>query len=86
MLEAVLAGLNEDLNRVTEKPYVEQPDSDGRPDPVVAEEWWLNHLAREQSIINIFTGQFKSLLTCSNCGHESARFEPFQSLSLSLRM
>lgn len=84
LLNFVLSSLNEDLNRVTKKPYVEQPDSDGRPDAVVAEEFWINHLAREQSIITLFTGQFKSLLTCSNCGHESARFEPFMFLPLPL--
>jgi len=84
LLNFVLSGLNEDLNRVTDKPYMEQPDSDGRPDAEVAEEWWVNHLSREQSIVSLFTGQFKSLLTCSKCGHESARFEPFMSLPLPL--
>jgi ubiquitin C-terminal hydrolase len=47
-LQTLLAVLNEDLNRVRIKPYIEQPDSEGRPDVVVAEEWWLAHLKREQ--------------------------------------
>ena len=39
----------------------------------VAAEWWVNHLRRELSIIQLFTGQFKSRLCCLNCG-ESARY------------
>lgn len=84
-LNSLLQFLSEDLNRVKKKPYAEQPDSDGRPDALVAEEWWVNHAAREQSIIAaLFTGQFKSTLTCENCGHTSARFEPFTTLTLPL--
>ena len=32
LLAFLLDGLHEDLNRVTDKPYVELKDSDGRPD------------------------------------------------------
>ena len=34
LLAFLLDGLHEDLNRVTEKPYSELEDSDGRPDLV----------------------------------------------------
>lgn len=44
-------GLHEDLNRVKCKPYVEAKDSDDRPDEQVADEYWRNHLARNDSII-----------------------------------
>lgn len=44
-------GLHEDLNRVKCKPYAEAKDSDGRPDEEVADEYWGNHLARNDSII-----------------------------------
>ncbi|CAE7801179.1 Usp19, partial [Symbiodinium sp. KB8] len=64
----LLSGLSEELNRIKDKPYCEQPDSDGRPDEEVAAEWWVNHLRRELSIIQLFTGQFKSRLCCLNCG------------------
>lgn len=47
-------GLNEDLNRVVGKPYVQNPESNGRPDDVVAEEWWVRHLARERSVMSLF--------------------------------
>ena len=44
-------GLHEDLNRVKCKPYMEVKDGDGRPDEEVADEYWRNHLARNDSII-----------------------------------
>ncbi|TMW65897.1 hypothetical protein Poli38472_003662 [Pythium oligandrum] len=85
LLAFLLSGLSEDLNRIQDKPYVEQPDSDGRFDSDLADEWWRNHLRREVSIIvALFTGQYKSLLTCSECGFKSARFEPFTFLQLPL--
>ncbi len=85
LLAFLLSGLSEDLNRIVEKPYIEAPDSDGRPDDVLADIWWSNHLKREFSIIvALFTGQYKSLLTCSTCRYESARFEPFCFMQLPL--
>lgn len=47
----MLDGLHEDLNRVKSKPYIEAKDADDRPDKEVAEEYWQNHLARNDSII-----------------------------------
>lgn len=85
LLAFLLDGLSEDLNRVIEKPYIEQPDSDGRPDAELADIWWSNHLKRDFSIIvALFSGQYKSLLTCRTCKYESARFEPFSVLQLPL--
>jgi Ubiquitin carboxyl-terminal hydrolase len=83
LLAFILGGLSEDLNCIVEKPYIEAPDSDGRPDRELADIWWSNHLKREMSIIvALFTGQYKSLLTCRSCKYESARFEPFSFLQL----
>ena len=85
LLAFLLGGLSEDLNRIVDKPYIEAPDSDGRPDSELADIWWSNHLKREMSIIvALFTGQYKSLLTCRSCKYESARFEPFSFLQLPL--
>lgn len=47
----MLDGLHEDLNRVKCKPYIEAKDAHGRPDEEVADEYWTNHLARNDSII-----------------------------------
>lgn len=83
----MLDALHEDLNRVPKKQYIEQKDSDGRPDEVVADEAWQYHLKRENSIItDLFHGQLKSKVTCKTCGHESVKFDPFNHLSLPLPM
>uniref|UniRef100_A0A3B4VLZ5 ubiquitinyl hydrolase 1 n=1 Tax=Seriola dumerili TaxID=41447 RepID=A0A3B4VLZ5_SERDU len=90
LLAFLLDGLHEDLNRVHEKPYVELKDSDGRPDWEVASEVrgvGSNHLRRNRSIVvELFHGQLKSQVKCKTCGHISARFDPFNFLSLPLPM
>eukprot|EP01041_Mallomonas_annulata_P000826 gene826-1606_t len=74
LLAFLLDGLSEDLNLVHEKPYTEQPDSEGRPDHVLADIWWTNHFKRDRSVVQtIFSGQFKSVI-----------FEPFNLLALPL--
>lgn len=50
-LAFLLDGLHEDLNRVKHKPYIEVRDAEGRLDEEIAEEYWRNHLARNDSII-----------------------------------
>lgn len=51
LLAFLLDGLHEDLNRVKHKPYLDSRDADGRPDEEVADEYWSNHIARNNSII-----------------------------------
>lgn len=51
LLAFLLDGLHEDLNRVKHKPYIKSKDADGRPDEEVADEYWANHIARNDSII-----------------------------------
>ncbi|KAG8083711.1 hypothetical protein GUJ93_ZPchr0016g2503 [Zizania palustris] len=51
LLAFLLDGLHEDLNKVKCKPYEEAKDASGRPDKEVADEYWSNHLARNDSII-----------------------------------
>ena len=61
----VLDGLHKDLNRVTDKPYVELNDSDRRPDVNIAAKAWENYSLRNKSIIvDPFHGQFKSKTIC----------------------
>nr|XP_033777792.1 ubiquitin carboxyl-terminal hydrolase 32 isoform X1 [Geotrypetes seraphini] len=87
LLAFLLDGLHEDLNRVHDKPYVELKDSNGRPDWEVAAEAWENHLRRNKSIVvDLFHGQLRSQVKCKTCGHISARFDPFNFLSLPLPM
>jgi hypothetical protein len=57
-LATILSLLNEDLNRVKTKPYVQLPDSNSRSDYIVAKESWAAHESRERSIVTtLFTGQ-----------------------------
>jgi ubiquitin C-terminal hydrolase len=57
--------LHEDLNRIVNKPYVEMKDSNGRSDPIVAQEYWDGFRARNDSVIvDLMYGQYKSTVTC----------------------
>lgn len=85
LLAFLLDGLHEDLNRVKCKPYFEAKDGDGRPDEDVADEYWNNHLARNDSIIvDVCQGQYKSTLVCPLCRKVSITFDPFMYVSLPL--
>jgi ubiquitin C-terminal hydrolase len=42
----LLDGLHEDLNKVTNKPYIEAKDTKGRADIEVSREQWDNHKVR----------------------------------------
>jgi len=88
-LNFLLDGLHEDLNLVTHKPYIENPDSHGRDDASLALEFWNNYLHRNQSIItDVFTGQLKSQVKCQEegCERTSVIFDSFTFLSLPLPM
>ncbi|KAF9595468.1 hypothetical protein IFM89_000386 [Coptis chinensis] len=85
LLAFLLDGLHEDLNRVKCKPYIEAKDADGRPDEEVADEYWRNHLARNDSIIvDVCHGQYRSTLVCPACSKVSVTFDPLMYLSLPL--
>ncbi|XP_058196197.1 ubiquitin carboxyl-terminal hydrolase 8 isoform X1 [Rhododendron vialii] len=85
LLAFLLDGLHEDLNRVKCKPYVEAKDGDGRQDEEVADEYWQNHLVRNDSIIvDVCQGQYRSTLVCPVCRKVSVTFDPFMYLSLPL--
>ncbi|XP_074481650.1 ubiquitin carboxyl-terminal hydrolase 15 isoform X3 [Sebastes fasciatus] len=87
LLAFLLDGLHEDLNRIRKKPYIQLKDANGRPDKLVAEEAWENHVKRNDSIIvDIFHGLFKSTLVCPVCAKVSVTFDPFCYLTLPLPM
>ncbi|KAJ6778906.1 UBIQUITIN CARBOXYL-TERMINAL HYDROLASE 5 [Salix koriyanagi] len=57
-----------------------------RPDEEVADEYWANHIARNDSIIvDVCQGQYKSTLVCPECNKISVTFDPFMYLSLPLQ-
>lgn len=85
LLAFLLDGIHEDLNRVKKKPYIELKEAEGRPDTVVADEAWKNHLERNNSVIvDLFHGQLKSTLICPDCDRVSITFDPFMYLPLPL--
>ncbi|KAI3443358.1 hypothetical protein Pfo_000023 [Paulownia fortunei] len=84
-LSFLLDGLHEDLNRVKRKPYIQAKDEDCCPDEEVADEYWENHLSRNDSIIvDLCQGQYRSSLVCPVCKKLSITFDPFMYLSLPL--
>lgn len=84
-LAFLLDGLHEDINRIQQKPYIEEPDSEGVPDAQLAATAWTNHRLRNDSaIVDHFQGLYKSTLVCPDCGYSSVKFDPFMYLSLPL--
>ncbi|KAL0473073.1 hypothetical protein QR685DRAFT_569187 [Neurospora intermedia] len=89
----LLDGLQEDLNRIKKKPYIEKPDSTddmiGNPAAIkeMAEKVWDITKKRDDSIIaDLFTGLYKSTLHCPVCDKISITFDPFNNLTLPLPM
>ena len=84
LLMYLLSGLHEDLNRVTNKKYEENPEGE-MDDSVKATLFWDYHLRREKSIIvDLFQGQLRSMVACQKCSHSSVTFEPFTFLQIPL--
>ena len=87
----LLDGLQEDLNRIKQKPYIEKPDSTddmiGNPAAIreMAEKVWDITKKRDDSVIaDLFTGMYKSTLVCPSCDKVSITFDPFNNLTLPL--
>ena len=87
----LLDGLQEDLNRIQKKPYIEKPDS---TDEMVhnrkaledfADRCWDIYKARNDSVVtDLFAGMYKSTLVCPVCDKVSIIFDPFNNLTLQL--
>ena len=83
LISSVLDGLNEDLNRVMIKPYINKPNVTDPNDDSAKDPSWDNFLARNRSIIvDLFYGQYKSVLQCPKCEKYSVTFDPFSIISL----
>ncbi|XP_018083271.1 ubiquitin carboxyl-terminal hydrolase 2 isoform X2 [Xenopus laevis] len=82
-LRFLLDGLHNEVNRVTVKPRPSSQDLDHMPDSEKGKQMWKRYLEREDSrIVELFVGQLKSSLTCTECGYCSTVFDPFWDLSL----
>eukprot|EP01022_Parablepharisma_sp_SALTPOND_P022621 TRINITY_DN460_c0_g1_i1.p1 TRINITY_DN460_c0_g1~~TRINITY_DN460_c0_g1_i1.p1 ORF type:complete len:1219 (+),score=142.94 TRINITY_DN460_c0_g1_i1:187-3843(+) len=83
LISTVLDALHEDLNRVKDKPYVEQQTASNPDDNSASEPNWYNYLARNRSIVvDLFHGQYKSVVQCPKCSKYSITFDPFSVISL----
>ncbi|MCJ1414649.1 CSN-associated deubiquitinating enzyme Ubp12 [Xylographa parallela] len=87
----LLDGLQEDLNRIHKKPYIEKPDSTDEmvTNPAalleMADKCWEIYKARNDSVVtDLFAGMYKSTLVCPVCDKVSIIFDPFNNLTLQL--
>ncbi|KAJ9608873.1 hypothetical protein H2200_006644 [Cladophialophora chaetospira] len=87
----LLDALQEDLNRKKKKPYFEKTDStdemveDSAALQAFGDKNWYEHEARNDSIVtDLFTGMYKSTVTCPVCDKVSITFDPFLNLTLHL--
>ena len=78
--------LNEDLNKTTKKQYIELKEkAPDETDEQCAKRFWEANLKRNNSIItDLFCGQFKSTITCPECGWINITFDPFDTINLPL--
>ena len=78
--------LNEDLNRITKKEYIEMKEkSENEKDVDCAKRFWECNLKRNDSIVtDLFCGQYKSTITCPKCGNINITFDPFDTVNLPL--
>lgn len=82
-LRFLLDGLHNEVNRVTVRMRPSTQDLDHLPDTEKGKQMWKRYLEREDSrIVELFVGQLKSSLTCTECGYCSTVFDPFWDLSL----
>ncbi|KAJ3253421.1 Ubiquitin carboxyl-terminal hydrolase 15 [Boothiomyces macroporosus] len=83
LLQSLLDGLHEDLNRIKKREYVEDPEMGDLTEDQFAKLSWEAYIKRNDSIIvDLFQAQLKSRTECINCGHVSIKFDPFMYLQL----
>eukprot|EP00040_Diaphanoeca_grandis_P025579 m.141936 g.141936 ORF g.141936 m.141936 type:complete len:827 (-) comp30220_c3_seq3:406-2886(-) len=81
----LLDAIHEDLNRVKQKPIVQNPETDGMVDVEAARLAWEGYKLRNDSIVvDLFSGMFKATVQCPRCDKVSVKFDPYMVLSLPL--
>jgi len=83
-ISILLNYLHEDLNRVTNKPYIKIREQKETENDDQASQRSLDcNLQRDDSIIfDLFNGQFKNMIKCLNCQNIKKTYEPFINISL----
>ena len=83
LLQTLLDGLHEDLNRIEVKKYQEDPEMGDLSEDEFAKISWESYLKRNDSIIvDLFQGQLKSRTVCQVCEKVSIKFDPYMYLQL----
>ncbi len=88
VIQFLLDGLHEDVNRVLVKQYIPAPDDTdeddaGKNDEIRAAEQWCRHLQHNRSnIVDLFQGQMRMEVVCKTCKIRTVKFDPFMHLSL----
>ena len=79
-----LEHLHDELNRVTNKPYMTlEEQKEGESDEVTSSKWWDYYKSRDDSIIiDLFKGQYKITNKCPGCGYKSVTFDQYLTLDL----
>lgn len=81
----LMDALHEDLNHVTDKPYVKEIEEIGIDDNIIAVISWRKHLLRHDSIIvDSCQGMHRSHLSCPDCRNKSVKFDVYSTISLPL--
>jgi len=84
-LSFLIDGMHEELNLRQKKPYIENPESEGRKIVELGLEHWSNTLRRDWSLfLFLFYGQMRSSIKCKECRTESTTFDVFSNVPLSL--
>ena len=80
----LLDGLHEDLNRIVDRPRnLPEVNYDNIDDTEGARKAWDHHKKLNNSIIvDLFQGQFRSILACLTCEKQSVKFDAFMYLTL----
>ena len=81
-----LSILNEDLNKTDKKEYKELKEKgENESEFDCAKRFWDLHVKLNDSIItDLFSGLFRSEVTCQNCHYKNITFDPFNTLTLAI--
>lgn len=86
LMDALLNGIHEDLNRAKDEKHWEQACGDGNNDSFIATAAWTQYKLRHDSIVvDTFQGQTRSSLTCPNCHLMSVKFDSYMYLSIPIK-
>ena len=80
-LRYLINGLHDELNKAKCRPRRQQ-----MIEPKSSQEAWNQYRERidDSKLIELFVGQFSSVIKCTDCGNESTCWDPFWDLSLAV--